>query len=46
MPPRTRNRVFDMIGLARAHLITGEPEQGCRLVAEALPLLDLGHPGT
>ena len=44
-PSRTRNRVFDLVGLARAHLITGEPEQGCRLVAEALPLVDLGHPG-
>jgi len=44
-PSRTRNRVFDLVGLARAHLITGEPEQGCRLVAEALPLVDLSHPG-
>lgn len=44
-PRRTRNRVFDLIGLARAHLITGEPDRGCELVTEALPLVDLHHPG-
>jgi hypothetical protein len=44
-PARTRNRVFDLIGLARAHLITGEPDRGCELVTEALPLVDLRHPG-
>lgn len=44
-PRRTRNRAFDLIGLARAHLITGEPERGCELVTEALPLINLGNPG-
>jgi hypothetical protein len=44
-PARTRNRAFDLVGLARAHLVTGDPERGCELVGEALPLIDLGHPG-
>ena len=37
--------MFDLIGLARAHLITGEPDRGCELVIEALPRIDLGHAG-
>jgi hypothetical protein len=44
-PARTRNRLFDMVGLARAHLITGEPERGCALIVEAMPLIDRQHPG-
>lgn len=35
---RARNRAFDLIGLARAHLIIGEPERGAALIDEALPL--------
>ncbi|MBA2324876.1 MAG: hypothetical protein H0V92_12990 [Pseudonocardiales bacterium] len=42
---RTRNRAFDLIGLARVHLLTGEPERGCALVGEALPMIDQRHPG-
>lgn len=37
-PGRVRNRVFDLIGLARTHLITGEPERAAELVTGALPL--------
>ncbi|MFD5090451.1 hypothetical protein ACFWMR_07615 [Amycolatopsis thailandensis] len=36
-PGRKRNRVFDLIGLARAHLLSREPERAAELVAEALP---------
>jgi hypothetical protein len=44
-PNRTRNRAMDLVGLARVHLLTGEPERGCALVAEAVPLVDRQHPG-
>lgn len=44
-PARVRNKSFDLIGLARAHLIIGEPERGCALIAEALPAIDTAHPG-
>jgi hypothetical protein len=36
---------MDLIGLARVHLLTGEPDRSCELVADALPLLDPHHPG-
>ncbi len=44
-PDRPRNRAMDLIGLARVHLLTGEPEHACVLVTDALPLLDHRHPG-
>ena len=44
-PARTRNRALDLIGLARTHLITGQPEHGCTLIGEALPLIDQRQPG-
>jgi hypothetical protein len=44
-PARARNRALDLIGLARTHLITGEPEHGCTLIGEALPLIDQHQPG-
>jgi len=34
---RTRNRVFDLVGLARAHLITREPDRAAELIHQALP---------
>jgi hypothetical protein len=34
---RARNRVFDLVGLARAHLITREPDQAAELIRAALP---------
>jgi hypothetical protein len=34
---RTRNRVFDLVGLARAHLITREPDRAAELIRDALP---------
>ncbi|MEU5850001.1 hypothetical protein [Saccharopolyspora shandongensis] len=37
-PSYVRNRAFDIIGLARAHLITAEPDRACELVDEALPI--------
>lgn len=37
-PGRVRNQVFDLIGLARAHLITREPDRAAELVLRALPL--------
>ncbi|WP_460957913.1 type III secretion system chaperone family protein [Parasphingorhabdus pacifica] len=37
-PSHTRNRAFDLIGLARAHLITAEPDRACELIEEVLPL--------
>jgi hypothetical protein len=37
-PSNTRNRVFDLIGLARAHLVTREPDRAAELVGEAIPL--------
>lgn len=44
-PARVRNRSFDLIGLARAHLITGEPEQAAALIGDALPTVAPGRPG-
>jgi hypothetical protein len=37
-PGRLRNRVFDLIGLARAHLISREPDRAAELIGQALPL--------
>jgi hypothetical protein len=37
-PARVRNRVFDLIGLARAHLLTREPDRAAELIHQALPL--------
>lgn len=37
-PSRLRNRAFDLIGLARAHLITSEPEFAAGLIQQALPI--------
>jgi hypothetical protein len=42
---RQRNRAFDLIGLARVHLITGEPEQAATLIGQALPLTGERAPG-
>lgn len=36
-PGRTRNRAFDLIGLARAHLITRDPDRAAELITRALP---------
>ncbi|WP_409491245.1 hypothetical protein [Amycolatopsis sp. cmx-11-12] len=36
-PSRARNRIFDLVGLARAHLVSREPERAAELIAEALP---------
>ncbi|SED62896.1 hypothetical protein SAMN04489727_8649 [Amycolatopsis tolypomycina] len=36
-PDRVRNRVFDLVGLARAHLITREPERAAELIGMAMP---------
>lgn len=44
-PDRPRNRAMDLIGLARVHLLIGEPDHACALVTDALPLLDHRHPG-
>ncbi|MGI8307210.1 hypothetical protein [Saccharopolyspora hattusasensis] len=40
-PSRVRNRAFDLIGLARTHLITSEPDRACELIDSALPIA--GH---
>lgn len=37
---RGRNRVFDLIGLARTYLIMNEPDRACELVNEAIPLAE------
>ena len=37
-PGKRRNRVFDLIGLARAHLITREHDRSAELIEEAAPL--------
>lgn len=37
-PSRPRLRAFDLIGLARTHLITADPQHACELVHQALPL--------
>jgi hypothetical protein len=39
-PSRVRNRVFDLIGLARTYLITREPDRAAELIAGALPLAE------
>lgn len=36
-PDRVRNRAFDLVGLARAHLITREPDRAAELIQSALP---------
>jgi hypothetical protein len=38
-PSRTRSRVFDVIGLARTRLATGEPEAACELIQSVLPMV-------
>ncbi|UJW32653.1 hypothetical protein L3Q67_02350 [Saccharothrix sp. AJ9571] len=35
---RARNRAFDLIGLARAHLVSREPDRAAELIAVAVPL--------
>lgn len=42
---RQRNRAFDLIGLARVHLLTGEPEQAAALIGQAIPLASKRAPG-
>jgi transcriptional regulator with XRE-family HTH domain/tetratricopeptide (TPR) repeat protein len=37
-PGKLRNRTFDTIGLGRAYLLLGEPEQACQLAEAALAL--------
>jgi hypothetical protein len=37
-PSRTRNRTFDLIGLARTHLISRQPDRAAELIEAALPL--------
>ncbi|MBN6034185.1 hypothetical protein [Amycolatopsis sp. 195334CR] len=37
-PGRARNRAFDLIGLARAHLVTREPGRAAELIQAAVPL--------
>ena len=37
-PSRARNRAFDLIGLARTHLITREPDRAAELIGKAVPL--------
>lgn len=44
-PTRARNRAFDLVSLARVHLLTGEHERGVAAIREALPLLDPQRPG-
>lgn len=44
-PDRPRNRAMDLIGLARVHLLTHEPEHSVELITEALPLVDPRRPG-
>jgi transcriptional regulator with XRE-family HTH domain len=36
-PSKLRNRVFDVIGLARTRVVTGEPEAACELIRSVLP---------
>lgn len=42
---RPRNRAFDLIGLARTHLITGDPDHSSILISQATPLIDRQRPG-
>jgi hypothetical protein len=44
-PARVRNRSFDLIGLARAYLITGDPDRAAGLISEALPAVSSENPG-
>jgi hypothetical protein len=44
-PSRLRNRAFDLIGLARAHLIAREPEQASAVIGEVLPIARPWAPG-
>lgn len=44
-PGRDRNRAFDLIGLARTHLLTGDPDRSADLAATAVPLIDPRRPG-
>lgn len=44
-PSRVRNRAFDLVSLARVHLLTGEHDQAVATVRQALPLLDARRPG-
>jgi transcriptional regulator with XRE-family HTH domain len=37
-PHQSRNQVFDLVELARAHLVSHEPERAAELVVKALPL--------
>jgi hypothetical protein len=38
-PSQTRNRVFDLIGLARAHLVSRDPARASELINTALPIV-------
>lgn len=44
-PSRRRNRAFDLIGLARTHLVASEPDRACELIEQALPLAQKWAPG-
>lgn len=44
-PSRVRNRAFDLVSLARVHLVTGEHEKAVATVRDALPLVDDQRPG-
>lgn len=37
-PSKQRLRAFDLIGLARTHLISAEPEGACELIHQAIPI--------
>jgi hypothetical protein len=37
-PTQARNRVFDLIGLARTHLIMRAPDRACQLINQAVPV--------
>lgn len=44
-PARARNRAFDLVSLARVHLLTGEHDHAAATVRQALPLVDVNRPG-
>lgn len=45
-PDRSRNKVFDLVELARAHLVSSEPDRAAELVVQALPLANpIGRTG-
>jgi hypothetical protein len=44
-PARVRLRAFDLVSLARVHLLMGEPEHAAATVRTALPYLDPQRPG-